>query len=80
MEYIPRKRLAEHLVHGWTLVPNHEYNVDDYAILMLPPDLCYIELSRSAIASIVSRFTYVKTKPIRMSNLKRAAMSRDFVV
>lgn len=39
IEYVPRRMVKDRLIEGWRLIPGHEYNTADYAILMqLPAD------------------------------------------
>lgn len=71
VEYFPRRMIAEKLSEGWRLVPGHSYNVSDYAILLMPPDVPE-PLTAAAIRTTAARF---RPKP-RTSNLSAAATSR----
>ena len=38
LDFVPRKQLQDWLTAGWRLLPSHEYQPGDYAILIMLPD------------------------------------------
>jgi hypothetical protein len=38
LDFVPHKQLVDRLNAGWRLLPNHDYNPLDWAILMMLPD------------------------------------------
>ena len=71
LEFIPRAQLRDRLTEGWRLVPGHEYNVNDWAILMAL-DEAPEPITDFRINLLVGRFNPVQRR--RQSN-KSAANS-----
>lgn len=55
LQFIPRKRIVEALEYGYRLIPGHEYQANDFAILMMKPEAPEALTSRE-ISDIRSQF------------------------
>ena len=73
LTFAPRAELRERLLSGWSLVPGHEYNPSDYAILMMGP-CAHHKLSVQEINRIEARFS---RKPRGPNNISNGATSRN---
>jgi hypothetical protein len=75
VQYAPRRQVRAWLQAGWRLVPGHEYSPDDYAIMMVRPE---IETAVTAkwINTVAKRF---ETEPQHRSNRSTGATSRNRV-
>lgn len=70
LTFIPRARIVTALQDGWRLVPGHDYEPGDYAILMYRPD--QIEaLPIDAVLRIAGRFD----KPARRPTIRNTSAS-----
>lgn len=72
IEFVPRKQLATKLREGWRLVPGHEYNPSDWAILVWLPDVS-TPIPAQLVRQIEARFL---PKPVGLGNKSVAATSR----
>ena len=76
VSYAPRSQVAAWLRKGWRLDASHEYDPDDYAVVMVLPDVP-AELSEAEIDAIAGRFKRPFTPIEIRSNLSRASSGRN---
>lgn len=70
VDFIPRRMIDDKLAEGWRLVPGHSYNVSDYAILMVLPDVPE-PLTAAAIRTTAARFRVVDVKGVLTREFRR---------
>lgn len=73
IDYIPRRQVAERLRAGWRLIPGHEYNPADYAILMMLPEV-QSPVTAKWMKAVAARF---EKAPAKASNKSAGASSRN---
>jgi hypothetical protein len=72
LEYIPRAQVHDSLKDGWRLVPGHEYQPGEYAVLMHRPDAPE-ELAPLEMEAQAARFMPL---PRKRGNRRAGAASR----
>lgn len=75
LHFIPRAKVIDHLMGGWTLVPGHEYRSDDFAILMIKPAVSVV-VSEKEIRAAASQFE-AKPRILWGATKSRAASIRN---
>lgn len=73
IDFAPRKQLSDWLRDGWRLVPRHNYNPGDYAIMVQRSDDPE-PISEQAIRVTAARFL---PKPTGFNNRSAGASSRQ---
>ena len=73
--FAPRSQVYAWLRKGWRLVPGHDYQANDWAVVMILPTIP-VDLTTDQMESIAARFRRAFTPIPVASNAVRGAHSR----
>lgn len=76
VQFAPRRQVRAWLQAGWRLVPGHVYDPDDYAIVMMKPEIT-TTVSARWIDSVAKRFEHERAGSGLRSNRSTGASSRN---